>query len=349
MKDKRHVNLGNFDSRSCVILSALTGMVCCATPLFAQPAGGGARPKVENQSAAETANRLLETKGSFGGIGATLQKTNGVLRIAGVLNDSPAERAGLKPGQTIEAINGVPVANIELDDAIKLVRGTVGTEVELVMAVPGAPTPQRVQVVREAILVSGVKYRILEPNVGLLTFTGFSEQTPGKVLDALEVFTAKGVRGVVLDLREAGSGGLYTAACEAASYFVGTGPPLWLVRAVGESKTQPVHGKTDLMWPGPIVVLTSTNTGGSSELLVSALKSNGRARIVGRTTAGTACLQSLEKQADGTTKKVLRANFFTVKNERIFGQGIRPDVPIEATVSPERVLSLGVEALPQQK
>jgi carboxyl-terminal processing protease len=348
MKDGRHVNLGNFDSRSCVILSALTGMVCCAAPLVAQPAGDGARPKVETLSAAKTANSLPETKGSFGGIGATLQKTNGVLRIAGVLNDSPAERAGLKPGQTIEAINGVPMVNIELNDAIKLLRGTVGTGVELVMAVPGSSAPQRVQLVREAIVVSGVKYQILEPNVGLLTFTGFSEQTPGKVLDALEVFTAKGVRGVVLDLRD-GSGGLYTAACEVASYFVGTGPPLWLVRAVGEPKTQPVLGKTDLMWPGPIVVLTSTNTGGSSELLVSALKSNGRARIVGRITAGTACLQSLEKQPDGTTKKVLRANFFTVKNERIFGQGIRPDVPIEATLSPERVLSLGVEALPQQK
>jgi carboxyl-terminal processing protease len=349
MNDKGHADLGNFDSRSCVILLALAGLVCCATPLVAQPAGGGARPKVEILSASEAANRLLATKGSFGGIGASLQKTNGVLRIAGVFGNSPAERAGLKPGQTIEAINGVPVANMELDDAVKLLRGTVGTEVELAMAVPGSPTPQRVQLVREAIVISGVSYRIVAPNVGLLTLTGFSEQTPGKVLDALEVFTASGVRGVVLDLRESGSGGLYAAACEVASYFVGTGPPLWLALAVGESKAQPVRGKTDLMWPGPMVALTSTNTGGSCELLVSALKSNGRARIVGSTTAGTACLQSLEKQPDGTSKKVLRASLFTAKNERIFGRGIRPDVPIEATVSPERVLSLGIEALPQPK
>ena len=350
MKDKKHIKLCIFDSRSCVIVSALTGLVCCAGPLAAQPAGGGVRREVGNLSAAAAANRLLETRGSFGGIGAKLQKTNGVLQIEGVFSGGPADRADLKAGQTITTINGVPVANIALEDAVKLLRGAVGSEVELTVAFPASPVPRRIQMVREAIDVTGVKFRIINTNVGLLTLGGFNEQTPGKVLDALEQFTSKSVRGIVLDLRDVGGGGgLYSAACEVASYFVGTGRPLWLALEVGKIKAQPVQANTDLMWPGPIVVLTSTNTGGSSELLVAALKSNGRGKIMGQTTAGTACLQALEKQPDGTSKKVLRANVFTLKNERIYGQGIKPDLPIKAGASPDQVLSRGVETLPQQK
>jgi carboxyl-terminal processing protease len=346
----RRIGLGTTASRACVLLSAVTFAVCCTIPLVAQPATGGARPEFENRSAAATATKLPEAKGSFGGIGAKLQRTNGVLQIEGVISGGPADRAGLKAGQTITTINGVPVANIALEDAVKLLRGTVGSEVELTVAFPGSPVPRRIQMVREAIDVTGVKFRIIDMNVGLLTLTGFNEQTPGKVLDALELFTAKTVRGIVLDLRDVGNdGGLYSAACEVASYFVGTGRPLWLELEVGKMKAQPVRGHTDLMWPGSIVVLASTNTGGSSELLVAALKSNGRAIIMGQTTAGTACLRALEKQPDGTSKKVLRAHVFTVKNETIYGQGIKPDLPIKAGVPPEQVLSQGVEVLLQQK
>jgi hypothetical protein len=95
----------------------------------------------------------------------------------------------------------VPVANIALEDAVKLLRGTVGSEVELTVAFPGSPVSRRIQMVREAIDVTGVKFRIIDMNVGLLTLTGFNEQTPGKVLDALGLFTAKTVRGIVLKIR----------------------------------------------------------------------------------------------------------------------------------------------------
>jgi carboxyl-terminal processing protease len=324
---------------------AIVGFATC---FIVQSVDGEAQPKTETLSPAATANRLTQLQGSFGGIGAKLLKTNVLLQIENVVGGGPADRAGLKSGETITAINGVPIANLALEDAVKMMRGTVGSAVELTMADPGTPTRRRIRIVREAIDVSGVKSDIIGPNIGWLALTTFTVQTPGKVLDALEQFTAKAVRGIVLDVRNDG-GGLYPEACEVASFFIGAGRPLWLIQAVGELKAQPVPGKTDQMWPGPLVVLTSTNTGSAAELLVAALQSNGRAKVIGQTTAGTACLQSLEKQPDDTTKKVLRANFFTLKNERIYGRGIPPDISVKAGVPPEQVLEQGIQALPQKQ
>ena len=187
---------------------------------------------------------------------------------------------------------------------------------------------------------------MLDSNVGLLTVTTFNQQTPRKVKAALELFRGVDLRGLVLDLRENG-GGSYSETCQVAGYFVGNAAPLWLVRQTGESNAKPVQAATQRAWEKPVVVLVSGKTAGSGELLASALKSSGRAKLLGQTTSGTASLKSLEKQPDRTSRKVEQAHFFTVQDERILGQGIKPDIALEAGLSSDEVLKQAVAALPK--
>ena len=210
---------------------------------------------------------------------------------------------------------------------------------------PGASSSRRVELVRDTIVFAGVSGSLLDSNAGLLTVTTFNQQTPRKVKAALEVFRGLDLRGLVLDLRENG-GGSYSESCQAAGYFVGNAAPLWLVRQVGQANAKAVQASTQREWDKPIVVLVGSKTAGSGELLASALKSSGRAKLLGQTTSGTVSLKSLEKQPDGTSRKVEQAHCFTVQDERILGQGIKPDIALEAGLSSDEVLKRAIAALP---
>ena len=293
--------------------------------------------------------KKIEMQGSLAGIGAVLKKNNDQLAINTVIPGSPAEKAGLKAGQVITAINAIPTATMTIEDAVKLIRGPKGTQVELTVTSPPDSKPQQVAIVRDLVTLPEVTAtgRVLDGNVGLLTVPSFSETTPKTVAGILQSFVTNGVQGVVLDLRGNG-GGSYDAVIEVTSLFAGKEQALWLTRKTAAKQVQTVHGTGNALWKGPLVVLVDGRTAVGAELTASALQTSERAKVVGQKTFGKAARSSMEPQPDGSTKVVVVASFLSAGGDPIDGVGIQPDVALEANLSREEALKKAVEVLPKE-
>ena len=277
--------------------------------------------------------KKIQMQGSLAGIGAVLKKNNDQIVINTVIPASPAGKAGLKAGQVITAINAIPTATMTIDDAVKLIRGPKGTQVESTVTDSSDAKTQRVAIVRDIVTLVAATGRVLDGNVGLLTITNFSEAVPKQVKNILESFATLGVKGVVLDLRDNGGGSL-NAAVEVAGLFVGEEPVLWPREKTSEKQAQPFHASENAMCQSPMVVLVNRLTAAGAELVASALQTSKRATVVGQKTFGMDPNQS--------------PDFLTANGKPIAGVGIQPDVPLDANLSKEEALKKAVELLPKQ-
>jgi len=304
----------------------------------------GLDPPLEIKVSAEETARLEETsRGSFAGVGLRLSKSEEGIRIDEVIPNGPAERASLIAGSVITEINGLKTRGMKLGDAVKLLRGPVGTGVELAVLAPESASPQRVNLVRDIIAITSVSGRILEPGIGLVVITMFSEETPEGVRRTLESLKEKGVRALIVDLSE-NTGGLYDALREVAAIFVGQDDPLWLVRKRDDRRTEQVMGTVPRAVDWPLAVLISSRTMGG-ELVAAALKDSGYAKLLGQPTPGLAILQQMEKQPAGTSKKVVVGRFLTASGKQLYGHGVSPHVWLDADVTEEDLLRRAVEEL----
>jgi carboxyl-terminal processing protease len=320
------------------VFVALTWVPCLAA--WGQPA---ATPSSLTPEQVEDGR--IAQQGFLAGIGANLQQTNGQIVIGGVFQGSPAEKAGLKAGQVITTINGIPTATMALKDAVKLIRGPKGSNVALILGDPATAKTRQVVLVRDIVaLPPDVTGRILNGRVGLLRVEAFSQETPNRVSALLRSFGTNGVQGIVLDLRNNGGGSL-AAVIQVAGLFAGKKPILFLARDANAKQVRSIHATVGAQWPGPLVVVVNGSTANGGELLASALQTSDRALVVGQKTYGRAISESLELQPDGSSKRVVAARFLTAGGDPIDGIGITPDVTLDATVSPDEALRKAVEVL----
>ena len=198
------------------------------------PASGS---RVETLDAAETARREEGREGSFGGIGAELVKTNGILRVKRVMAFGPAEKEGLKAGSEVVSINGLPTRTMAIEDAVKLLRGPAGTKVELEVAPPNGAT-QRLTLTCAQLLLRPVEGRLLEGGLVHVRVSGFDKATAGEVRKALTRLGGSEAKGVVLDFRNE-SGGVLEAVTEVASLLVGPDRTLWFVKTPPAASAKP--------------------------------------------------------------------------------------------------------------
>lgn len=286
-----------------------------------QAPGGG---KPETLSAAQTANKQIEIQGSFGGIGAKLEKTNGVLRVASVFAGGPAERASLRVGWEIASINGAPTRSMTVEDAIQLIRGPIGTEIALEAVAPGGAA-RKVSLTREKVLLSPISSKVLEGGWLLLRLGVFDQETPGAVRAKLLARSPE-TKGIVLDLRDS-PGGVSRSLEEVAGLLLPRDSFLWSLRSLNGRLT---HARSSAapVCELPLVVLVNRRTL-SAELLASALQHNQRARIIGQPTSGFAVTNGpgeMVKNPDGTSHIVKRGSF-------VLEQG-RPNV-VPDTILPD--------------
>ena len=265
------------------------------------------------------------TSGHFSGIGVWLKEKNGELAIISVLPSTPARAAGLRAGDVVERIDGKSVAPMTVEQAVNLIKGQPGTEVSLTVDRDGELLTY--SITRAAIQLPEVVSRMTGADLGYVHVYGFTRGTGDELRNAVKKLTAKGARGVILDLRDNG-GGLLSEAIDVASVFLETGK---IVTYKQSSSSEVVYDAEGDAFDGiPLVVLVNEGTASASEIVAGALQDRDRAVLVGSTTYGKGLVQQVFPLGDASALKFTTGAYFTPSGRNINGKGIQPDVEVHA-------------------
>ena len=274
-----------------------------------------------------------ETQGEFGGLGIEITMENHKLIIVAPIEDTPAWKAGLKPGDIILEIDGKPVEKMSLIQAVKLMRGKPGTKVTLTIWRKGLEKPFKVSIVRDIIKIKSVKTKVLDNgNIGYIRLTQFQENSAADFRKALEKFKDK--KGIIIDLRN-NPGGLLTTAVDIADMLLPKGKLIVYTKGRISSSREKFYSESNPVIPKdiPVVVLVNKGSASASEILTGALRDNNRALAVGETTFGKASVQTLIPLPNGAGAKITTAYYYTPSGKLIMYKGITPDIVVH--VSPE--------------
>jgi carboxyl-terminal processing protease len=269
-----------------------------------------------------------DLSGTFEGIGAEIGIRNGVITVIAPLSGMPAEKAGLKAGDKIIAINGTSTANMTVDEAVSKIRGPKDTEVKLTIFRQGLKETEDYKIKRDVIYVKSVKTELRKDKIFVITITNFNEDTVGLFKEAVREAIKNNPKGIIIDLRN-NPGGFLDSAVNLASEWVPNGQVI-----VSEKSSD---GKEDVSYNSegvqhlnsyPTIVLVNGGSASASEILAGALKDYGLAKIVGEKTFGKGSVQGLELLSDGSLIKITVAKWFTPQGDSINEEGIKPDVEI---------------------
>lgn len=276
---------------------------------------------------AEGSKELEEQlSGSFEGIGAELGKEQDAIVIISPIAGFPAEKAGLKPRDAIYEIDGKPAVDISISEAVKQIRGPKGTKVKLTVVRDGAKLDY--EITRDQISIPSVTSEIVDGNIGIIKISRFGEDTVDLSAKAANDFKAKGVKGVILDLRS-DPGGYLDASVTVSSLWL-EGGKLVVEEKRGDKviKDHKASGKPVLLGM-PTVVLINEGSASASEIVAGALKDHKAAAIMGTKSYGKGSVQQVLPLSDGSTLKVTIARWFTPNGRNIDKEGIEPDQKVE--------------------
>lgn len=274
-----------------------------------------------------------ETKGEFGGIGIEITIKDGFPTVITAIEDTPASKAGLKPGDHIIKIDGKSTKNMGLTQVVRMIRGEKGKPVTLTIMREGFTSPKDFTIVRDIIKVKSVKSRMLEEGYGYIRITQFQERTSEDLRKAIEELkrNSLNLKGIVLDLRN-NPGGLLEQAVSVADEFLSEGLIVSIEGRKKEGRTSFFAQKEDV-YSGPLVVLVNEGSASASEIVAGALKDNRRAIVVGTKTFGKGSVQTIFPLGDGSALKLTTAKYYTPKGKSIQQEGIVPDITVENNFS----------------
>jgi carboxyl-terminal processing protease len=279
----------------------------------------------------------ISTNGEFGGLGIEVTMEHGAIKVITALVDTPAFKAGIKPGDYIVKIDNKSVQGLELKDAVNLMRGKVGTPITLTIIRMGAQKPISFQLKREVIEVKSVKSELLNDQYGYVRITQFQATTDKDMVTAIEELKKKThghLRGLVLDLRN-NPGGLLDSAIQISGTFLGKGTkehPEVIVFTKGRlpgSEFTALSQSNDILNKAPIVVLINNGSASASEIVAGALKDNKRAIIIGTKSFGKGSVQTVLPLDDVRGIKLTTALYYTPNGTSIQAKGITPDIIVE--------------------
>jgi carboxyl-terminal processing protease len=263
---------------------------------------------------------------SFVGIGAQIGIKGERLTVVAPLDDSPAQKAGLLPGDWIVSIDKLETLGMSVEEAVSKIRGEAGTEVVLQISRKGLDLLKEIKIIRQKITVDSVKWKIEDGNLMTISISTFNGDTASLFTSAIQEALSKNVKGIVLDLRS-NPGGLLTSAVDVASAWVGYEP---IVSEKGQSASNVINGVTAPRLHGiPTVVLVDGGSASASEIVAGALQDYGYAKLIGTTTFGKGSVQDYQELPDGSAIKVTTAEWFTPKGKNINKTGIEPDIKVE--------------------
>ncbi|OIO67745.1 MAG: peptidase S41 [Zetaproteobacteria bacterium CG1_02_53_45] len=276
----------------------------------------------------------VDTKGEFGGLGIEISAAEGGIKIVSPIEDTPADRAGIKAGDLIIKIDGQLARDISLPEAVKLMRGKPGTSIVLTIFREGENQPLEVKIVRTVIQVKSVKSDMLAPGYAYLRITQFQERT-GELLkeqiDDLKKRSGGKLSGAVLDLRN-NPGGLLNQAVEVSDLFLESGNIVSTKSRAGKSLTFDARPGDELA-KLPLIVLINSGSASASEIVAGALQDHHRGVLLGTKSFGKGSVQSVVPLQDGTAIKVTTALYYTPSGRSIQATGIDPDIQVEQVIN----------------
>lgn len=275
----------------------------------------------------KTFSQLQEQiKGSFGGLGILVGVKEQYLTVVRVYQGTPAAKKGIQAGDVIARIDDRDARGIDLETAINLMRGPVGSKVTLTVSRQGVAGPLQFPLTREEISVPSVEGRAL-PNTGIgyIVISQFTERTAEDMREALARLQGEHIKGLILDLRD-NPGGELTAAVNVAKNFVPKGPIVYIDYRVGKDQEFRSEGKTVQL---PLVILINGGSASAAEILAGAVKDTGAGTLVGAKTFGKGIVQTVFPLDNGAGLKLTTARYLTPNKNDIHEKGVEPDVPVQ--------------------
>ena len=274
----------------------------------------------------------VETEGEFGGLGIEITIRDKFLTVVSPIEDTPAFKAGLRAGDRIVEIEGLSTKDLSLVEAVRKLRGTPGTVARITVMRPSTGAMVPFAITRANIQIQSVKdAKLVAEKVGYVRLTQFQERTGGNLDKALQDLKKRGMRALVLDLRN-NPGGLLQVAIEVADKFIGG--DRMLVYTKGRLKAQNVEFKSHsaAAYPDcPMVVLVNKGSASGSEIVAGAIQDWGRGIILGETTFGKGSVQSVLPLSDGSALRLTTAKYFTPSGRCIQKVGVKPDIVVQMT------------------
>lgn len=269
------------------------------------------------------------TSGKFGGLGIEVGMENGLVRVITPIDDTPAQRAGIRTGDLIVSLDGEPVMGLSLSDAVELMRGQPGTPITLEVRRKGESDLLSFTIERAEIKVASVRTEMLDGEIGYVRLTQFQENTGTELQEALRAWKEDtNLNGVILDMRN-NPGGVLQAAVVVVDTFISEG---LIVYTEGRSPMSDVRyeARAETLMPDiPIVVLINGGSASASEIVAGALQDHSRAVIVGTQSFGKGSVQTVLPVSETAAVKLTTARYFTPDGRSIQAQGIVPDIVVE--------------------
>lgn len=275
----------------------------------------------------------VETTGEFGGLGIEIAPAQGGIRIVAPIEDTPADRAGIKAGDLIIKIDAELAKDMTLPEAVDKMRGKPGTSITLTIFRTSEPRPLEVKLSRDVIRVKSVKSDLLAPGFAYLRITQFQEHTSEqleKQIKELMQRSGGSLHGAVLDLRN-NPGGLLDQAVEVSDLFLDSGDIVSTKSRIGKNMSFQAE-KGDILSGKPLIVLINNGSASASEIVSGALQDNHRAALLGTKSFGKGSVQRIIPLQDGSAFKLTTSLYYTPSGRSIQATGIEPDIHVEPVI-----------------
>ena len=271
------------------------------------------------------------TSGEFGGLGIVVGMKDGFVNVISPIDDTPAEKAGVKSGDLIIRLDDKNVKGMTLEDAVSVMRGKPNTDILLTIVREGKDKPLKIEITRAIIKIQSVRSKTLAKGFGYIRVSAFQERTGAdlrKAITKLKRANDKKLKGLVLDLRN-NPGGLLNAAVEVSDAFLEEGTVV-SIKGRDKSNTTTYSAKgLDLINGAPIVVLINGGSASASEIVAGALQDHRRGIVMGTLSFGKASVQTVVPLGNGSALKLTTARYYTPAGTSIQAKGITPDIILD--------------------
>ncbi len=280
-----------------------------------------------------------ETSGEFGGLGIEVSMESGVVKVISPIDDTPASRAGIKAGDYIVKINDVQVQGKTLSEAVDLMRGSVGSKIELTIRRRGEKKALTFNIVREIIQIKSVKADLLDKNIGYIRLTSFNENSGKQIKREIIKFEEnKNVKAYILDLRN-NPGGLLSQAIKISDFFLNSGEIVSTKSRKSSENRKWFAKQGDLTNGKTIIVLINYGSASASEIVAGALKDHKRAILLGENSYGKGSVQSIIPLKNDGAIRLTVAKYYLPSGKSISEVGVSPDIEINEETDDFRIKS----------